>query len=272
MANIEQVQYIISELALRHNLVNSAFSGPSIYQINPEVVKEYPFIFISPTGTHVIKENVTRYSFSIFYVDRLLDDSSNENAIFSVAIEVLKNLHRQLRELDFVTDIQEEVNVRLFGESEKMNDRCAGGYMEIWLEVLNAAACGEWFDEFGNPMGEYFNAEEIDNVLDALASKEWVRRLIASISVSGITPEQFEQILSDYTLTKDFATINGEKITNRKKFQLAEKSDLDAVTADVQALQTNAVLSTTVRYIVTLTQEEYDNLPTKDPQTMYITF
>lgn len=243
---LEALQYLVTDLALKHNLVNCAMSGPSIYAINPEDIKEYPLIFVSPTGTHTIKENTTRYSLTFFYMDRLFEDSSNEEAINSAGIETLRNLKLQLSKIEVVTDIQEDADIRLFTETERMADRVAGAYMTIWIETLNPSTCPAFFDEYGYYMGNYFATEGLENVLDGLASKEWVNRLIASLSVSGITPEEFERIMGKYVLEKNFATINGSKITNKEVFTLVEQGEyseqvqeiLQAISANTQDIQT----------------------------------
>lgn len=228
---LEATQYLITDLALKRNLVNCAMSGPSVYAINPEEIREYPLIFVSPVGSHTIKENTTRYSFTVFYMDRLLEDSSNEDTIGSAGLETLRNLKLQLSKIEVITDIQEEVDIRLFTETERMADRVAGAYMTIWIETLNPSTCPVFFDEYGFYMGNYFATEGLEAVLDNLASKEWVNRLLASVSVSGITPEEFERIMGDYVLRRNFATINGSNITNRQAFNLVEQS---AYTQDIQ--------------------------------------
>lgn len=222
---LEALQYLVTDLALKHNLVNCAMSGPSIYAINPEDIKEYPLIFVSPTGTHTIKENTTRYSLTFFYMDRLFEDSSNEETINSAGIETLRNLKLQLSKIEVVTDIQEDADIRLFTETERMADRVAGAYMTIWIETLNPSTCPAFFDEYGFYMGNYFATEGLENVLDGLASKEWVERLIAGLSISGITPEEFERIMGKYVLEKNFATINGSKITNKEVFTFVEHGE-----------------------------------------------
>lgn len=243
---LEALQYLVTDLALKRNLVNCAISGPSIYAINPEDIKEYPLIYISPTGTHTIKENTTRYSLTFFYMDRLFEDSSNEESVNSAGIETLRNLKLQLSKIEVVTDIQEDAEIRLFTETERMADRVAGAYMTIWIETLNPSTCPAFFDEYGYYMGNYFATEGLEAVLDSLASKEWVNRLIASLSVSGITPEEFERIMGDYVLRRNFATINGDTITNRKRFNLVEQGEyseqvqeiLRAISANTQDIQT----------------------------------
>ena len=228
---LEATQYLITDLALKRNLVNCAMSGPSVYAINPEEIREYPLIFVSPVGTHTIKENTTRYSFTIFYMDRLMEDSSNEDTIGSAGLETLRNLKLQLSKIEVITDIQEEVDIRLFTETERMADRVAGAYMTIWIETLNPSTCPAFFDEYGYYMGNYFELDGIEKVLDALASKEYVNRMVAAASISGMTPEEFERIMGNYVLENKFATINGEKITNRQRFNLVDQS---AYTQDIQ--------------------------------------
>ncbi len=247
---LEALQYLVTDLALKRNLVNCAISGPSIYAINPEDIKEYPLIYISPTGTHTIKENTTRYSLTFFYMDRLFEDSSNEESVNSAGIETLRNLKLQLSKIEVVTDIQEDAEIRLFTETERMADRVAGAYMTIWIETLNPSTCPQFFDELGFYLGSYFPTDGLEAVLDSLASKEWVNRLIAGLSVSGITPEEFERIMGDYVLRRNFATINGETITNRERFNLVEQSAyseqvqeilraISANTQDIHAVENN---------------------------------
>lgn len=270
---LEALQYLVTDLALKHNLVNCAMSGPSIYAINPEDIKEYPLIFVSPTGTHTIKENTTRYSLTFFYMDRLFEDSSNEETINSAGIETLRNLKLQLSKIEVVTDIQEDADIRLFTETERMADRVAGAYMTIWIETLNPTTCPQFFDELGFYLGSYFPTDGLEAVLDSLASKEWVNRLIASLSVSGITPEEFERIMGDYVLRKNFATINGSGITNKERFNLVEQSAFTeqiqniyqaisaATPSDYDAVKTQVSANTeNITELSASTQEEIQNI------------
>ena len=227
MITLEQIEYVITELALKHNLVNSAFAGPSIYAINAEDIKEYPFIYISPTGSHTLKENTTRFTFTIFAVDRLLEDSSNEDNIGSVSVETIRNLHLQLKKLSFITDIQDQVDVRLFTETERLSDRCAGAYATLWLEVLNSTTCGSFFDEYEGELGNYLPENDLLNILDSLASKNWVVNYLKDHG-SGVDEKEVKRLikdaLKDYTKTDSFATINGSGITDEEVFNLLETS------------------------------------------------
>lgn len=258
---LEALQYLVTDLALKHNLVNCAISGPSIYAINPEDIKEYPLIFISPTGTHTIKENTTRYSLTFFYMDRLLESSANEESINSAGIETLRNLKLQLSKIEVVTDMQEDADIRLFTETERMADRVAGAYMTIWIETLNPSTCPAFFDDYGFYIGNYFATEGLEAVLDNLASKEWVNRLIAGLSISGITPEEFERIMGDYVLRRNFATINGNTITNRERFNLVEQAEYnEQVRALLQAISDATGDITTINNNLTAVTQEIRNI------------
>ena len=212
---LEYLMQAIGEIAIHNNLVGWYGAGGSVYAVNAENVKEYPLLFMSPTGDHLVRENTTRYTVTIFYMDRLFDDDANATQVTSNGIETLKNLYRQIPQIEWVTDVQEEPRVRIFGETEKMNDRVAGAYMTLWIDVLNPSVCPVYFDEYGYPIGNWLPPVVTTNVLDNLASKNWVYQIIGDLN--NIDPSVIEALvtsLANYTETRNFATINGDVITN----------------------------------------------------------
>lgn len=242
---LETLIYNIGELALKNNLVNAYFAGGSLYELNAEIINEYPIIFLTPAGDHTVKENTTRFSLTIYYADRLWDDDRNETDICSAAIETLKNLMRQISYLDWVAYVQEEPSIRLFTETERMNDRVAGAYMQVWVEVLNASTCPEFLDELGRPMGNYIpgNINVLDSyatkawvILQKYADKPWVLEQIENIKMSGGTTdkqvlEMIASALTEYTKTNEFSTINNSAITEGGDFQLVERSEFNNYSA-----------------------------------------
>ena len=242
---LETLIYNIGELALKNNLVNAYFAGGSLYELNSEIINEYPIIFLTPAGDHTVKENTTRFSLTIYYADRLWDDDRNETDICSAAIETLKNLMRQISYLDWVAYVQEEPSIRLFTETERMNDRVAGAYMQVWVEILNASTCPEFLDELGRPMGNYIpgNINVLDSyatkawvILQKYADKPWVLEQIENIKMSGGTTdkqvlEMIASALTEYTKTNGFATINNSAITEGGDFQLVERSEFNNYSA-----------------------------------------
>lgn len=235
--SLELLLNIICDLALKRNLVGYAAAGPSIYRLNAETIRDYPFIFVSPTNNVVTRKNFTDYTLTLFYVDRLLLDSANETHIFSIANDTLVNLLRQLKQLEGIVDISEPT-VRLFTETEKMSDRCAGGYTDITITVLNDAECPVIMDETGEMIGTYIPRTLQDlNVLDNLASKNWVIQYMRNhmpvisgdtVIISGIDEDEakglINQALTAYTKTNRFATFNGSGITDNGAFNFVEQS------------------------------------------------
>lgn len=190
---LELLANILTEFALKRNLVNYASFGPSIYELNPKDIVAYPILFLSPTETINVGKNTTTYGFTFYFIDRLLEDSSNETQIFSIGADTLTNFLRQIKDFDWAVEVSDP-SIRLFTNSEKMQDRCAGAYTTVNLTVLNDANCPIYFASDGTPIGNYLPAGYGD---------------ITTL----VTDKEFEQTLRHYTLTENFATINGSAIT-----------------------------------------------------------
>lgn len=138
---LEGLLYAIGQIGINDRMINFAGAGGSIYEINDLTVRDYPLLYVSPTGTHRAGENYTTYQLTLFYIDRLLEDNSNGVAIHSTAVEVLKNLIRKARQLEGVVEISEEYTITLFTETEKMKDRCNGAYAQADFTILNDTTC-----------------------------------------------------------------------------------------------------------------------------------
>lgn len=172
---LEGLLYAIGQIGINDKLINFAAAGGSIYEINDLTIRDYPILYVSPTGTHRMSENYTTYQVTIFFIDRLLEDNSNGVAIHSTAVEVLKNIIKKIAVLEDVAGISDEYTIQLFTETEKMKDRCNGAYATIEIMLLNESTCimpdeGEptesgdtptenWYLYFNNPDGETIPAE-----------------------------------------------------------------------------------------------------------------
>lgn len=229
---LEHLINSLCELAIHYNLVNWAGSGPSIYELNSETINDYPVLFISPTDDITVSKSTTTFGLTFYYVDRLLSDSMNETQIFSVATTTLINFIRQIKSLGGVVSVG-DFNIRLFTNTEKMSDRCAGGYARVTITVVNTANCAQWFDETGAPIGTYIPSIIQDvSVLESFASKPWVKQYVADNaggggSSGGTTPQEVQTMIDDslkpYTKTRKFATINGSGITDNEEYDLLER-------------------------------------------------
>lgn len=131
----------IGDLGIKDKLINYSCAGSSIYQINDLPIRDYPILYCSPTGTHNVTENFTTYQLTLYYIDRLLEDSSNDVNIHSVGIEVLKNIINKIKKLDDVIEVGENYDITLFTETERMKDRTNGAFATIEVSVLNNSIC-----------------------------------------------------------------------------------------------------------------------------------
>lgn len=218
---LELLIQVLCEFGLKRNLVNYASSGPSIYALNPEDIKCYPLFFISPTERINVGKNTTEYGLTIYFADRLLDDSSNETQIFSVGAETLTNFIRQISELEGIVEVGDP-SIRLFTNSEKMQNRLAGAYTTVIITVLNEVGCPTYFDSEGQAIGSFLPAGYGD-----------IKTLV--------TEEQFLNTIKKYTLTKDFAKINGSAITEGGNIIIQGGS---GVTPDLTELSAQTVNNT----------------------------
>ena len=92
----------IAKLAIDQKCINYSAAGTSIYQLNPKQVDAYPVLFQSPTGDHIVNENTTTYEITLYYLDRLTEDSINDIVIYSASIEQLKNIVRGIELLVYM--------------------------------------------------------------------------------------------------------------------------------------------------------------------------
>ena len=95
----------ISDLAIKEKIINYSEAGADIYSLNVKTIKNYPVLFASPTGSHTVQENSTRYTITLYYLDRLLNDGENDINIMSTAIEELKNLINGIKFIDGVISV-----------------------------------------------------------------------------------------------------------------------------------------------------------------------
>ena len=129
----------IKEAALSQPNVN-AFSEGSIYDYmnaNPDI--SYSVVFLTQQS-HRETEGFMRYSFYIFYVDRLQSDLETDRALIqSTGIRVLSNIIRTVCD-----SIDMEVpDVTYVPYSQRFADECCGVYASVEFTVPIDDICAE---------------------------------------------------------------------------------------------------------------------------------
>lgn len=84
------------------------------------------------------------YSFTFFYVDRLMNDRSNEIEVQSVGIQTLDNILRKLEDLDIF--VSSSYSFQTF--NQRFLDECAGVFCNVSLQVPVDSLCSESFADF----------------------------------------------------------------------------------------------------------------------------
>ena len=140
---LQSLLYAITEVGIKQKVINYAAAGADIYALNSNTIKDWPVLFASPTGDHTISDNTTVYTITLYYLDRLLDDNSNDISVMSVGIEQLKNMIKWVAQINGVVEVENEYVIRNFTETESFADKCAGAWVTIRIKTLNSIICPE---------------------------------------------------------------------------------------------------------------------------------
>ena len=120
-------------------MVNSAFIG-DVYEVNSRQDVEYP-ICVLTEGTHVgnTEEDTEIYNISLFLIDRLTEDESNELDIKSWANEGVKDIINRIEETN-VGIVHNGWQINTF--TQRFESLCAGAYATIQIETSGNECCG----------------------------------------------------------------------------------------------------------------------------------
>ena len=177
-----------------------------IYELNHQQDIDYP-AFVVTQGTHFgsAENGVENYGLTLFLVDRLTSDKSNELDVQSWADTGLKNIISRIEEHNLGV-IQGQYTVQTF--TEKFDSLCAGAYvsLNIQVQVLECNCCENKID-----LVTSVNGKTGDVII-----KGYEGAIV--YSVNGKTGD----VVIDIPETKDFVT-NTSVYNN-----YAKKSDLNS--------------------------------------------
>lgn len=115
-----------------------------IFRLNARADAKYGvFAFVQQQHTTSIESNIITYAFTLFYVDRLKNDRSNQIEIQSVGIKTLDNIIRRLDEMGIYSETSYSFQVF----NQRFVDECAGVFCNVSLSVPLDSLCPE---DFGN--------------------------------------------------------------------------------------------------------------------------
>lgn len=119
----------LKNISTTHVLVHEYGEG-DIYEYLNSGEHKYPCVFLTVSS---IKSSVigTSYNFTLFYTDRLVDNSDNKVSVQSTGINVLQQIiNRLLQEYPMC----EVSNIDYTPFTEKFTDMCAGVFCDVVLD------------------------------------------------------------------------------------------------------------------------------------------
>ena len=151
----------IARLGLTKKVINSSMAGLSVNELNFNDIKEYPILFTTTNGNHRAGKNTTNYGISIYYIDRLMDNSANDLDIINDSMLFLKNFVNSIKDIEGVVNIEENYDLINF-TSNPMADNVCGSYVNIQIDVLNNSLCDEILIDFVNQIKQVTYTENGD--------------------------------------------------------------------------------------------------------------
>ena len=210
-----------------------------IYELNHQQDIDYP-AFVVTQGTHFgsSENGVENYGLTLFLVDRLTSDKSNELDVQSWADTGLKNIISRIEEHNLGV-IQGQYTVQTF--TEKFDSLCAGAYvsLNIQVQVLECNCCENKIDLVTSVNGKTgdviikgyegaivysVNGKTGDVVIDIPDVKDYV----SNTSVSANYAKKSD--LNSYLLKKDYKEPDVKDfVTNTSVYNnYAKKTELNS--------------------------------------------
>lgn len=177
---LSELNNMLVNVANGYYLVNEAFVG-DVYTINS---KENRFACFVATPMNAAKTNVgtIRYSYYLYYIDRLTKQEDNIDFVQSDAVSVLKGIIEFLGQNE--VEIEEGYEFTLF--RQKFSDWCAGAYVSVNF-IVPDNDCSEWDFHWDNadlrPLSVNRNGIYLPHGFDGYD------KVVVDVPQTGVTPE-----------------------------------------------------------------------------------
>src|SRR5574344_1050639 len=142
---LSELNRLLVQVARSSYLVNDSFVG-DVYTING---KENRFACFVATPMNAVKESgIIRYTYVLYYIDRLTKDEVNIDYVQSDAVSVLKGI------IDFLGENGIEVNdgYEFILFKQQFSDWCAGAYVSVDLSTADNDCSDGGFNLSGNEL------------------------------------------------------------------------------------------------------------------------
>lgn len=117
----------ISLIAQSHDQINTVYFG-DVWEFLAQTDNNYPSMFYSLTGSQINGKELSM-SFSLFFLDRQLQDETNETEVLSDQLLICQDVVSMLKHPNWNWQIGDSVSLDFFTENEK--DYLAGVKADI---------------------------------------------------------------------------------------------------------------------------------------------
>lgn len=126
---LNQTVKLIKDIAQSHDQINTVYFG-DVWEFLAQTDNTYPAMFYSLTGSQINGKSLDM-SFSLFFLDRQLQDETNETEVLSDQLLIAQDIVSMLRFPKFDWEIGDNVVLDFFTENEK--DYLAGVKADITI-------------------------------------------------------------------------------------------------------------------------------------------
>lgn len=114
---LNQTIKLISDLGSAHEQINTVYFG-DVWEFLSQTDNVYPAMFYTLTGSSISGKSLN-LDFSLFFLDRQLQDESNENEVLSDQLLIAQDIISMMRYPKFDWEIGDQVSMEFFTEKEE---------------------------------------------------------------------------------------------------------------------------------------------------------
>jgi hypothetical protein len=126
---LNQTVKLIKDIAESHDQINTVYFG-DVWEFLAQTDNTYPAMFYSLTGSQINGKSLDM-SFSLFFLDRQLQDETNETEVLSDQLLIAQDIVSMFRHPKFDWEIADNVVLEFFTENEK--DYLAGVKADVTI-------------------------------------------------------------------------------------------------------------------------------------------
>jgi hypothetical protein len=129
---LNQVVATIQAIGQAHKQINTVYFGNLLDFLSKGSDNVYPAMFFDLTGSSISGTTLTM-DFSLYFLDRMLAEQSNETEVLSDQLSVAQDIVAQLKYNDFDFEIQDSVALQFV--TENTPDLLAGVVANVSLDL-----------------------------------------------------------------------------------------------------------------------------------------